>query len=87
MKNALIIIAFLAGVLVAYNAGFHTAHDKARQECIDKVTENCDYICGVGAEFYYPDQQSPSWSDEQWELVDDSMIALKGDYAKFTQTR
>jgi hypothetical protein len=78
MKKTLIIIAFLVGALVAYYAGYHTARKLARQDCIDKVSENCEYICGVGAEFYYPDQQRQRSDDEgEWER--ENMIATKGD--------
>ena len=78
MKKTFIIIAFLVIALVAYNTGFHTANRQARQECIDKVSENCEFICGVGAEFYYPDKHGPR-SDDEYELVDDSLVAQKVD--------
>ena len=78
-SKTLIIIAFLVIALVAYNAGFHTAQRQARQKCIDKVAENCEFICGVGADFYYPDKQDPQLDDTADPYDRENMIALKGD--------
>jgi hypothetical protein len=44
-------------IIAAYYAGLGAGQKQARQECIDKVSENCEYICGVGADFYFPDQE------------------------------
>jgi hypothetical protein len=38
--------------------------------------ENCEYICGVGADFYFPDQQSQEPDYEIDETVE-TMIALR----------
>jgi len=87
MKHIYWIIGFLIIALVAYCAGIHTGKLQAAQECIDQVAENCDYICGVGADFYYPDKQTPDARQDEYELVDDSMVARKGDYGLYTKTR
>lgn len=77
-KTIFYLIATLIIILVAFLAGHHSGRLQARQKCIDSVTENCDYICGVGADFYFPDQQGPR-SDDEYELVNESMVAMKGD--------
>jgi hypothetical protein len=50
-----------------YYAGLSAGQKRARQECIDKVSENCEYICGVGADFYFPDQE-----EREFNNTDDS---------------
>ena len=61
-KN-LVIIAILGIIIAAYYAGLSAGQKQARQECIDKVSENCEYICGVGADFYLPDQEEREFND------------------------
>ena len=56
-SKILFIIAILAIMPSTYYAGLSAGQKQARQECIDKVSENCEYICGVGADFYFPDQE------------------------------
>ena len=53
----LVIIAIFGIIMSAYYAGVGVGQKQARQECIEKVSENCEYICGVGADFYFPDQE------------------------------
>ena len=52
-----VIIAIITIIPAIYYAGLSAGQKQARQECIDKVNENCEYICGVGADFYFPDQE------------------------------
>ena len=59
----LIIIAIMAIIPSIYYAGLNTGKKQARQECIDKVNENCEYICGVGADFYFPDQEEGEFNN------------------------
>ena len=61
-KN-LVIIAILGIIIAAYYAGLSAGQKQARQECIDKVSENCEYICGVGADFYFPDQEEREFNN------------------------
>jgi hypothetical protein len=86
-KIILYIIAALIIIAVAYAAGIHRGRRFARQECIDKVSENCEYICGVGADFYFPDKQNPDSRQDDYELVDDSLVAQKGDHVRYTERR
>ena len=58
-----VIIAILGIGIAAYYAGLAAGQKQARQECIDKVSENCEYICGVGADFYFPDQEEREFND------------------------
>jgi len=62
-SKILIIIAILAIVPAIYNAGLSAGQKQARQECINKVSENCEYICGVGADFYFPDQEEREFNN------------------------
>ncbi len=66
-SRKLIIIAILAIMPPIYYAGLSAGQKRARQECIDKVSENCEYICGVGADFYFPDQE-----EREFNNTDDS---------------
>ena len=56
-SKILFIITTLTIMSAIYYAGLSAGQKQARQECIDKVSENCEYICGVGADFYFPDQE------------------------------
>ncbi len=62
-SKILIIIAIVAIMPVIYHAGLSAGQKQARQECIDKVHENCEYICGVGADFYFPDQEKREFNN------------------------
>lgn len=53
-----ILLAVAIIFLVAFGAGLSRGKSLARQDCIDTVAENCDYICGVGADFTFPDKQT-----------------------------
>lgn len=70
------IIAIAAILTVIYYAGLSTGKKQARQECIEKVNENCEYICGVGAEFYYPDKEDREFNTIE-DMEQDSMVARK----------
>jgi len=72
--RVLITIAILAILSAAYSAGLSAGKKQARQECIDKVNENCEYICGVGADFYYPDQEEREFNSID-DLEQESMVA------------
>jgi hypothetical protein len=50
-------------MLAIYNAGLSVGQKLTRQECIDKVSENCEYICGVGADFYFPDKEDREFNN------------------------
>ena len=66
-SKKLVIIAILGIIIAAYYAGLSAGQKQARQECINKVSENCEYICGVGADFYFPDQE-----EREFNNTDDS---------------
>ncbi len=57
------IIAIAAIMLSTYYVGLSAGQKQARQECIEKVSENCEYICGVGADFFFPDQEKREFND------------------------
>lgn len=78
-SKILIIIAILAIMPAIYYAGLSAGQKQARQRCIDSVTENCDYICGVGADFYFPDKQDQKLNDYE-DPDQDSLIARKENY-------
>ena len=73
-SKILIIIAIVAIMPVIYHAGLSAGQKQARQECIDKVSENCEYICGVGADFYFPDKEGRENNNID-DLEPDSMVA------------
>ena len=58
-----VIIVILGIIIAAYYAGLGVGQKQSRQECIDKVSENCEYICGVGADFYFPDQEEREFNN------------------------
>ena len=62
-KKKLVIIAISGIIIAAYYAGLGAGQKQARQECITKVSENCEYICGVGADFYFPDQEEREFNN------------------------
>ena len=62
-KKKLVIIAISNIIIAAYYAGLVAGQKQARQECITKVSENCEYICGVGADFYFPDQEEREFNN------------------------
>ncbi len=62
-SKKLVIIAALGIIMAAYYAGLGAGQKQARQECINKVSENCEYICGVGADFYFPDQEEREFNN------------------------
>ena len=75
-SKVLIIITILVIMPAIYYAGLSAGQKQARQDCIDKVSENCEYICGVGANFYFLDQEDREFNDIE-EPDQDSMIARK----------
>ena len=62
-SKTLVIIAISGIIIAAYYAGLGAGQKQARQECITKVSENCEYICGVGADFYFPDQEEREFNN------------------------
>ena len=58
-----VITAILIIIIATYYIGLSAGQKQARQECIEKVSENCEYICGVGADFYFPDQENREFND------------------------
>jgi hypothetical protein len=75
-SKILIIIAIFAIMPAIYYTGLSAGQKQARQDCIDKVSENCEYICGVGADFYFPDKLDQQLNDYE-DLDRDSLIARK----------
>ena len=64
MRSKKLVITAISGIIIAaYYAGLGAGQKQARQECIDKVSENCEYICGVGAKFYFPDQEEREFNN------------------------
>ena len=78
-SKKLVIIAILGIIIATYYAGLGAGLKQARQECINKVSENCEYICGVGSDFYFPDKQDRQLNDYD-DSDQDSMIARKENY-------
>ena len=81
MKQKLVwfIIGALIIAMLAFAAGLQRGRALANQACIDKVSENCEFICGVPRDnFYYPDQQSDADPDQELDNYDESAIAMKG---------
>lgn len=76
IRNQLITVVALAIAGFVCFLGYQAGYAAARQECIDAVTENCEYICGVGAEFYYPDEENREFNNIE-DSEQDSMIARK----------
>ena len=70
------IIAIAAVLPVIYYTGLTTGKKQARQKCFDTVNENCEYICGVGADFYFPDEENREFNNIE-DLEPDSMVARK----------
>ena len=71
-----LVAAVIVGV-IAFSVGLTRGRSQARQWCIDKVHDNCEYICGVPREnFYYPDMES----QEVDEYLDDNAIAWRLNY-------
>ena len=62
-SKKLVIIAALGIIIAAYYVGLGAGQKQARQECINKVSENCEYICGVSADFYFPDQEEREFNN------------------------
>ena len=62
-SKILSIIAISGIIIAAYYVGMGAGQKHARKECIDKVSENCEYICGVGADFYFPDQEKREFNN------------------------
>jgi hypothetical protein len=62
-SKKLVIIAILGIIIGAYYAGLGAGQKQAMQECIATVSENCEYICGVGADFYFPDQEEREFNN------------------------
>ena len=71
-----IIIAILAILPAIYYTGLRSGKKQAKQECINTVSENCEYICGVGADFYFPDKEDREFNNIE-DLEQDSMVARK----------
>ena len=77
MRSKIFIIIAIVAILPAiYYTGLSTGKKQARQVCIEKVTENCEYICGVGADFYYPDKEDRKINNIE-DMEEDSMVARK----------
>ena len=69
-KQIIIIIGALVLAGLSYYAGYRTAARMGKEQCIATVTENCLEICGVGAEFCYPeDQQYDPVQDPEQEIA------------------
>ena len=69
-----VIISALVLAGLFYYTGYWTAARMGREKCIATVTENCLKICGVGAEFCYPDDEDPVDSDAAFE-EDEGVLA------------
>ena len=68
------IIAIVVILPAIYYTGLSTGKKQARQECIETVNENCEYICGVGLDFYFPDKEDRKFNNREY-LEQDSMVA------------
>lgn len=83
MMNKIIyfIIGALIIALLAFAAGMSRGKSLARQACIDQVSENCEYICGVGKDFYFPDLRDQKETDSSYP--DETAVAYRRiDYGK-----
>ena len=70
------LIAIAAILPVIYSTGLTTGKKQARQKCLDTVNKNCEYICGVGADFYFPDKEDREFNNFE-DLEENSMVARK----------
>ena len=77
-SKTLVIIAISGIIIAAYYAGLGAGQEKARQECINKVSENCEYICGVGADFCFPDQEEQEFNNIEDSNQLEIRVAQKG---------
>jgi hypothetical protein len=78
-SKILIIISILGIIIAVYYAGLSAGQKQARQDCIAKVSENCEYICGVGADFYFPDQKEREFNNIEDSNQLEIRVAQKGD--------
>jgi hypothetical protein len=78
-SKILVIIAIITIIPAIYYAGLSAGQKQARQDCIDKVSENCEYICGVGADFYFPDQEEREFNNIEDPDQLEIRVAQKGD--------
>jgi len=75
MKSKIFIIIVIVSILPAiYYTGLSAGKKQAKQECINTVSENCEYICGVGADFYFPDKEDREFKNIE-DVEQDSMVA------------
>lgn len=56
-KKLFIILACLALAGLFFSSGYIAGANAGKEKCIATVTDNCREICGVGAEFCYPDEE------------------------------
>lgn len=72
-------IAIIIIALIAFAAGLQKGRSLAWNKCIDKVADNCEYICGVPRDnFYFPDQEQ-ELENRLEELADPDSLIAKGD--------
>lgn len=80
MGSKILVITAILGIIIAsYYTGLGAGQNQARQECINKVSENCEYICGVGADFYFPDQEERDFNNFEDTDQQEIRVARKGD--------
>jgi len=75
-KKLFIILACLALAGLFFSSGYIAGANAGKEKCITTVTENCREICGVGAEFCYPDDED---SRIEYDSEDDlASLILRG---------
>jgi hypothetical protein len=70
-------------LIIGYNMGYKVGVDHEREHCIDAVAENCERICGIGRDAYFPDQvpQQRERELESEELAEDA-VAMRESHGK-----
>ena len=76
-KKFTVIISALVLAGLFLSTGYIAGRIDGKKRCIATVDENCEYICGVGADFYFPDEEDREFNNIE-DTEQDSMIARKG---------
>ena len=76
MKKFLIILTVIALAAICMGVGYQAGRIHGKAKCIAAVTDNCREICGVPAEFCYPDDEDTAI---EWDTTDDDLAVYRGD--------
>jgi hypothetical protein len=74
---------FLIGYNMGVARGIGEGIAQEQKHCIKTVAENCEQICGVGRDAYFPDQHQGPDEDPAVEFEDSELMAnLWGEYER-----